>query len=106
MLKNNLISMLNQTFPGVNELFKSPPRKSDGHEKWLDFAAEFWHAESVCGLSKKRFIQKYRKWCKVHGYRFSTAKAEDVYTSAAGHVYIMPATETTRLLITQAVTQP
>ena len=105
MLKNNFISLTDSTFPGVNTLFSSPPRKSDGHEKWIDFAAEFWHAECICNLSEKRFIQRYRKWCKEHDYRFSVAKAEDIYISSAGHVYIMPMTETTRLLITQAVAQ-
>ena len=105
MLKNNFISITDSTFPGVNELFTSQPRKSDGHEKWLDFAAEFWHSECVCGLSEKRFIQKYHKWCKTHGYRFSTAKAEDIYVSSLGHVYIMPMTDTTKLLITQSVLQ-
>jgi hypothetical protein len=41
MLANNLISLLNQTFPGLKELFTSPARERDGHEKWLDFAAGF-----------------------------------------------------------------
>ena len=62
MLKNNFISLTDSTFPGVNELFSSPPRKSDGHEKWLDFAMKFWHAECVCSLSQKAFTERYRKW--------------------------------------------
>lgn len=40
-LKNNLISLLDGTFPGLNTLFKSAPRDTDGHEKWIDFAAKF-----------------------------------------------------------------
>ena len=28
MLKNNLIALLDQTFPGINKLFTGPPRKS------------------------------------------------------------------------------
>jgi len=36
-LKNNLISLLDQSFPDVNTLFSSVPRR-DGHEKWVDFA--------------------------------------------------------------------
>ena len=50
-LKNNLISLLDQTFPDVNTLFSSPPRKEDGHEKWIDFAAKFWHCENA-GVNK------------------------------------------------------
>ncbi len=47
MLTNNITSLLDQTFPGLNELFTSHARESDGHEKWLDFAARFWHCECV-----------------------------------------------------------
>ena len=104
-LKNNLISLLDQTFPGVNELFKSPPRKSDGHEKWLDFAKKFWHCKCVHSLSQAAFTDKYRKWCKSNGYNFSEFKAEDIYVESLGHVNVMPMNETTKLLVTQAVSQ-
>ena len=46
ILKNNLISLLDTAFPGVNRLFSSPPR-ADGSEKWVDFVASFWHCECV-----------------------------------------------------------
>ena len=105
MLKNNLISMLDQTFPGVNELFKSPPRKSDGHEKWLDFSSYFWHCECVCSLTPKAFYERYQKWCKRSGYNFSQSKAEELYVYACGHVFVMPKSDTTKLLITHAIAQ-
>ncbi len=105
MLKNNLISLLDQTFPGVNELFTSPPRKSDGHEKWLDFAAQFWHCKCVYSLTQKAFIERYRKWCRRNGYNFSEAKAEDVYIESLGHIFVMPMNETTKLLVTHAIAQ-
>lgn len=105
MLKNNFISLTDYTFPGVNELFSSPPRKSDGHEKWLDFASKFWHCECVCGLSPKAFADRYRSWCKRAGYNFSMDKADDIYVSACGHCCVMPKTDTSKLLITQAVKQ-
>ncbi|WP_176324017.1 IS110 family transposase, partial [Enterococcus sp. 5B3_DIV0040] len=41
-LKNNLISLLDQTFPGANTFFTSPVRK-DGSQKWVDFVTSFWH---------------------------------------------------------------
>jgi len=105
MMKNNLVSLLDQTFPGVNELFTSPPRKSDGHEKWLDFAAKFWHCKCVYSLTQKAFTERYRKWCKRGGYNFSEAKAEDIYIESLGHVFVMPMNDTTKLLITNAVAQ-
>ena len=105
MLKNNLISLLDSSFPGANELFKSPPRKSDGHEKWVDFVAHFWHCKRISSLSEKAFVERYRKWCKRNGYNFSQAKAQDIYIDSLGHSYIIPMTKTTKLLITQAAAQ-
>ena len=46
-MKNNLISLLDRTFPGVNELFTSPARERDGHEKWIDFVAAFPQRSSL-----------------------------------------------------------
>ena len=59
MLKNNLISLLDATFPNENHLFTSPPR-ADGSEKWVDFVAGFWHCECICSLSEKAFTTKSR----------------------------------------------
>ena len=83
MLKNNLISLLDTTFPDANRLFASPPR-ADGSEKWVDFVDAFWHCECVCGLSEKTFITRYQKWCRKHGYNFNENKALDIYASACG----------------------
>lgn len=104
ILKNNLISLLDTTFPNANRLFSSPPR-ADGSEKWVDFIATFWHCECVCELSEKAFITKYQKWCKKYGYVFSHDKAFDIYTEACGHFTVMPKTDTTKLLVEQAVSQ-
>ena len=104
MLKNNLISLLDQTFPSVNTLFSSSPRK-DGHEKWVDFAAKFWHCECVCGLSEAKFKERYAKWCKKSGYNYSADKAENIYADACGHVDTLPKNEATKLLIVQAISQ-
>jgi len=105
MLKNNFIALTDRTFPGVNELFTSPPRKSDGHEKWIDFSIKFWHCECVCGLTPKAFADRYQKWCKKEGYRFSQEKVDDIYTSSCGHCSVMPKNESTKLLVTQAISQ-
>ena len=104
MLKNNLISLLDTTFPDANRLFASPPR-ADGSEKWVDFVDAFWHCECVCGLSEKTFITRYQKWCRKHGYNFNENKALDIYASACGHFGVMPKTDTTKLLVEQAISQ-
>ena len=105
MLKNNFIALTDRTFPGVNELFSSPPRKSDGHEKWMDFAFKFWHCECVCSLTPKTFTERYRKWCKKNGYYFSAEKADDVYASACGHVSVVPMNDCTKQLVTLSINQ-
>ena len=104
MLKNNLISLLEQVFPDANRLFTSP-RRADGSEKWLDFIAAFWHCNCVSCLTERAFTLKYQKWCKKHGYNFSEDKALDIYASACGHVCVMPKTDTVKLLVEQATTQ-
>ena len=104
VLKNNLISLLDTVFPNVNRLFSSPVR-ADGSEKWVDFVAEFWHCGCICERSEKAFVSKYQKWCKKHGYNFGKEKACAIYAEASGHIGVMPKSETTKLLVEQAVSQ-
>ena len=104
VLKNNLISLLDTVFPNVNRLFSSPAR-ADGSEKWVDFVAEFWHCGCICERSEKAFVSKYQKWCKKHGYNFGKEKACAIYAEASGHIGVMPKSETTKLLVEQAVSQ-
>lgn len=103
-LKNNLVALLDKTFPGVNTFFSSPAR-SDGSQKWVDFATTFWHCECVCGASEKAFIERYEKWCKRHGYNFSADKALDIYAASCGHISILPKNESAKLLIQGAIAQ-
>lgn len=105
MLKNSLIALLDQTFPSVNMLFSSPPRKGDGHEKWIDFVGKFWHCECVNSLSKNVFTQRYQKWCKRTGYNFLSTKAAAIYNSACIQVSTLPRSTFAKQLITQAVSQ-
>ena len=105
MLKNNLISLLDQSFPGANELFSSPARESDGHEKWIDFVAAFPHCHLVASLSRQVFASKYEKWCRKNGYNFCAAKAEQVYTDALNCLPTLPNNDFTKTLIAQTVNQ-
>jgi len=104
MLKNNLISLLDQTFPAVNRLFTSP-RRADGSEKWIDFVGAFWHCECVSGLTEKTFNSRYLKWCRKHGYNFSESKAHEIHAVASSCIGVMPTSDATRLLVEQAVSQ-
>lgn len=67
MLKNNLIAILDQTFPGANTLFSTPTRKADGHEKWVDFVLKYPHAECISKKSLSSFSKSYLSWCSKFG---------------------------------------
>ena len=103
-LQNNFISLLDKTFPGVNELFNSPTRQ-DGRQKWIDFAASFWHCECVCRMSLSAFTERYRKWCVRNGYNFTANKANEIHAASAGHFTTLPKSSGTKLLITSAAAE-
>jgi len=104
MQKNNLITLLDITFPGINSLFSSPMR-DDGSEKWVDFVGTFWHSKCVSSRSEKAFKGQYKAWCKKHGYRFNEEKASEIYAAASAHVCLLPQMDETKLLVEQAVAQ-
>ena len=45
------------------------------------------------------------KWCRKHGYNFSEKKALEIHRTARDHVAVMPKSDTTKLLVRQAITQ-
>ena len=100
-LQNNLISLSDKVFPGVNELFSSPER-SDGHQKWVDFFTTFWHCDCIARVSEKSFTERYQKWCKRMKYNFSASKASEVYIDSLGHITTLPKNNNTKLLIQTA----
>ena len=104
MQKNNLITLLDITFPGANKLFSSKMR-DDGSEKWVDFVGTFWHSQCVASRSEKAFKGQYKAWCKKHGYHFSEEKASEIYAAACTHICLLPQMDETKLLVEQAVTQ-
>lgn len=102
MLRNGLISLLDQTFPRANKLFRDESRNTKGHVKWVDFIIRFWHKECVAALSLNAFADTFQKWCKRTGYRFSTSDAERIHAAAKNAVATLPKNDSTKLLITQA----
>ena len=101
-MKNNLIALLDQTFPGANSFYDSPAR-SDGSQKWVDFVYTYWHVDCVRGKSLAAFTEHYRNWCKRKGYNFSAGKAEEIYLAAADLIAVFPKDDNTKMLIRQAV---
>jgi transposase len=102
-LKNNLISILDQTFPGVNTLFQSPVRE-DGHQKWVDFAASFWHVDCVLQCGKKGFAKRYANWCSRHGYNCRKGDADSIYEYSRELVATLPKNADSKTMVTTAIT--
>ncbi len=105
MQKNNLISLLDSVFPNANSLFTSPQRKSDGHEKWVDFVSKFYHVDCVSKLSLSAFKLKYQSWCRKNNYNYSESKAEKIHTYAREQVSTLPMTDSVKLLIERSAGQ-
>ena len=101
-MKNNLIALLDQTYPGANDFFDSPAR-SDGSQKWVDFVYTYWHVDCVRCKSLKAFTEHYRNWCKRKGYNFSAGKAEKIYQLSSDLIAVFPKDDNTKMLIRQAV---
>ena len=76
-MKNNLISILDQTYPGANTYFDSPARE-DGSQKWVDFSATYCHVDCVRKLSLNAFIDHYQKLSLIHILRFMPVELPSV----------------------------
>ncbi len=101
---NNLTALLDIAYPDARVWFTSPVRP-DGTQKWVDFAATFWHVDCVRKVSLNAFTERYRKWCRRHRYNFSAQKAEQIHRSATEQIALIPKSPTTKLLIQEAAAQ-
>ena len=103
MQKNSLIALLDSCFPNVNTLFSSHQRKSDGHEKWIDFVLKFPHAESVSKLSLSAFKSKYQSFCRKNHYDYRETKALEIHTYSRTQVCSLPMNSSVVKIVTEAV---
>ena len=103
-VKNNLIALLDMTYPGVNKLFDSPVRE-DGSEKWVDFAATFWHVDCVRKLGIKEFSRRYEAFCRKHGYNFRQEKASIIFESSKELVPVYSKDQVTKKMVQRLIQQ-
>lgn len=101
---NNLIALLEQTYPGIRKLLSSPARP-DGSQKWVDYVGTFWHADCVRKLSLKAFTERYQKFCERNKYYFSEEKAAELYRHAQKVVTLVPKSDVTKMMVKEAVSQ-
>ena len=55
--------------------------------------------------SYNAFSERYRKWCKRHGYFFKQNNAEEVYALAKNAVVLVPKSKVTKVLVQEAANQ-
>ncbi len=79
--KLSLLTILDQTMPGINETLRLNAEAS-GKDKLRDFVEVFWHFDNITKMTEKRFLLVYEKWSKKKGYRFSETKAKEIYALA------------------------
>lgn len=101
---NNLIALLEMTYPGVRSHFTSPVRE-DGSQKWVDYAEAFWHLECIRELSEEAFVEQYREWCAKKKYYFKLDTAKFLYTDAKQRISLVPKDDTSKLIIVEAIKQ-
>lgn len=103
-MKNNLIGLIDLTYPGANTYFDSPARE-DGSQKWVDFLDTYWHVDCVRKKSLNAFINHYQNWCSRKKYNFSQSKAEEIYGVAKELIPVLPKDDFTKRIIKQAIDQ-
>lgn len=103
-MNNNLIALIDQTYPGANTYFGSPARE-DGSQKWVDFLDTYWHVDCVRKMSLQAFTDHYQKWCNRKKYSFRKSKAEEIYGIAKELIPVLPKDNFTKCIIKQAVAQ-
>lgn len=102
--KTNLISLLDMTYPGVNQLFSSPAR-ADGSEKWVDYASSFWHVDCVRKIGLKAFTERYKAFCKREGYNYSESRAKELFDASKELVAVFPKDRSYKDLIEMSIRQ-
>lgn len=102
-LRNGLIALLDQVFPGADDFFAKASRESNGHVRWVDFIKKFWHKDCVAGVSFDSFDAAYRKWCKKEKYKCYPGHVKKIYAAAQNAIATFPKDKSTKLLIRQAV---
>jgi transposase len=99
--KNRLYSLLERSFPRIDEFFTSPA-KSNGHQKLIDFVIEFWHNDCVSLLSLAKFTEKYKKFCKKNRYNFDEQTASEIHAISRENITTMSKNDATKMLVADA----
>lgn len=97
-----LTHVLDYAMPGIkNQLNSWNPE--NGKDKLADFVEKYWHYDNICKKSERQFVESYLNWAKKKGYHQNQNKATRIYSMAKDGIPTLPADQTTKMLVIQAV---
>lgn len=97
-----LTHLLDYTMPGIKRELKSL-NENNGKDKLGDFVEKYWHYNNITKMSESKFIDHYCKWAEKKGYHQSRSKAATIYSMAKEGIPTLPANQTTKMLVSEAV---
>ena len=103
MLTNNLISLSDKTFPGVNELFSSLEKGKRTLEV-VDFTEPFGTATALT-VCHRMLLKSDTRMVQEKGYHFSADAADALYAASCGLYTTLPRDNNAKLLVTVATDQ-
>ena len=99
---HELTHILDHTMPGIKKEFNSWNWGS-GNDKLSDFVEHYWHYDIIRKKSERQFTESYLKWAKNKGYHSNQNKAAKIYSAAKEGIPTLPADQTTKMLVIQAI---
>lgn len=97
-----LTHLLDYTMPGIKRELKGWNEDS-GKDKLGDFVDKYWHYDNITKMSEFKFIDHYCKWAEKKGYHQNQSKAAKIYSMAKEGIPTLPANQTTKMLVHEAV---
>lgn len=97
-----LTHLLDYTMPGIKRELKGW-NEDNGKDKLGDFVDKYWHYDNITKMSEFKFIDHYCKWAEKKGYHQNQSKAAKIYSMAKEGIPTLPANQTTKMLVHEAV---
>lgn len=97
-----LTHLLDYVMPGIKQQLNTWNPES-GKDKLSDFVEQYWHYDTITRKSEHQFVESYLKWAKKKGYHCNQNKAAKIYSLAKEGIPTLPADQTTKMLVIQAV---
>lgn len=61
--------------------------------------------DCVRGMGQTAFVERYRKWCRRHGYNFNVGKAAQIHEESKELIAMLPKNPLSKVMVQEAITQ-